>query len=48
MPSGGRPCGHFSGVIAHFGVVTKDGGCIALSMAALYDLEVNEAKVLNA
>ena len=35
------------GVIAHPGVVTKDGGCIALFMAALHELEVKAAEVLN-
>ena len=36
------------GVIAQPGVVTKDGGCIALIMAALYDLELKEAEAMNA
>ena len=36
------------GVITYPGVTTKDNGCIALIMAALHDLEVKEAEVLNA
>ena len=35
------------GVITHPNVVTKDGECIALNMAALHGIEVTEAEVFN-
>ena len=39
---------HTSDVITYFSVVTRETECISLNMAAVHDLEVKAADVLNA
>ena len=48
MPSGRRPYVHKPDVITYSSVVTRKTVCNALTMAALNDLEVKAAEVLNA
>ena len=48
MTSGRRPYDPFTEFFTYSSVVTRETVCIALTMAALHDLEVKLADVLNA